>query len=57
MTATKTTTRQIAERIQSLTGSNLISINHSANQYVSMGLAKNREEALEMMLEFIEASI
>lgn len=46
----KSTTRILAEQIQSITGESLIYINSCAIEMIAMGLVNSREEALNEIL-------
>ena len=50
----KSQERQLAERIQKITGWDLVIVNYQAMSYVTMGLASNRLEALEAILKSVE---
>ena len=47
------TTKTIAKQIQAVTGQTLVAIHHAANQYMLMGLAATKEEALLVVLESV----
>ena len=51
---TKSPERQMAEKIQAASGASLILINRAAFEYMAMGLAATRMEALELVWEAVK---